>query len=144
MEADMARKTGTVTAPVSGETVAIRQLSWLQLRASRTIAQQVSARGLVAMGGAEFMAAFRAINADKAREDGAQEPPPTVAPPALDLLAGHDLMTVLVSGAPTCSKERIEDLDEADAEFLGRAILALTPVRTEDEEKNVGLPSTAA
>jgi hypothetical protein len=138
----MARKTDKVTLPVCGATAEIRQLSWLQLRASRTASQQESARGLVAMGGAEFMATLKAITAEKARADGDTDAPAEKAVP--DLLAGHDLMTVLVGGAPGYSRAQIEDLDEADAEFLGRAILALTPKRTEDEEKNAASPSTAA
>jgi len=125
----MARKTDTATLPSNGSTVAIRQLSWLQLRASRSMAQQESARNLVALGGAEFLAAWR----------GMQAASPALSTPVLpaDPLSGHDLMTVLASGMPTSTREQIEDLDEVDAEFLGRAILALTPLpRTEEQEKN--------
>jgi hypothetical protein len=48
----------------------------------------------------------------------------------MDILDDHDLLTVLVCGIPTWSKDQIEnDLDEPDPEILARAILALTPDR---------------
>jgi hypothetical protein len=138
--------------------VSIRQLSWLQLRASRQLAQAESARNLIALGGAQFARAYKEMlsvedeDEPPAGEAQAQPGAPTAAPPEaepapappVDPLAGHDLLTVLIGGLPTYTREAVEDLAEADAEFLGRAILALSPKpRTEDEEKNAASPSTA-
>ncbi len=154
----MARRTETTRRPSDGAVVTIRQLSWLQLRAARQLSQQESARNLVAMGGAEFARAFAEMRAMTPAvavqtDAGATSPAPTaetpapagVAPVAADALDGHDLFTVLLGGLPDYDKARIEDLDEDDAVFLGRAILGLTPKpRTEDEEKNGIGPSTSA
>jgi hypothetical protein len=132
----MARSTSTVVLS-DGKSVAIRQMSWLQLRSARQKAQQESAKNLVAMGGAEFMAAWKGI-----RDAKEQPEAPEVA--VSDPLATHDLLTVLTCGIPSYSAEQIEELSEPDAEKLGRKILALTPKPlTEDEEKNVTPPSTA-
>lgn len=138
----MARKTDTVTL-ADGRKVPIRQLSWLQLRASRQIAQQESARHLVAMGGAEFLDAWAAMQARKGGPEADPQAPVAVGAP--DLLAGHDLLTVLVGGIPSFTMDQIESLDEPAPEVLGRAILALTPApRTEEQEGNAPAPSISA
>lgn len=144
----MARRTDTVTLP-DGRRVPIRQLGWLQLRQSRSLAQTQASRDLVAVGGAEFMREWRRMQADAEAEAAAKDQAVTVdtgaAPPAVvDVLAQHDMLSVLICGIPTWDRPQIEDLDEADAETLARAILALTPSRrTEEQEKNAESPSTA-
>jgi hypothetical protein len=153
----MARKTSTVTLS-DGRAVPIRQLGWLQIRSSHAAAQQASARNLVAMGGAEFMAAWETM---KARQEASKPLAVSVgvtedgdivvaeghieSVPVTDVLNGHDLFTVLRCGIPTWLQEQIEDLDESDAELLGREILALTPApRSAEQEKNGASPSTGA
>jgi hypothetical protein len=153
----MARKTSTVTIS-DGRVVPIRQLGWLQLRASQSAAQQESARNLVAMGGAEFMAAWDAMrnrqdaNKPLAVSVGVTDEGAIVVAdghiesvPVADVLNGHDLFTVLRSGIPTFSQDQVEELLEVDAELLGREILALTPTpRTPEQEKNGASPSIGA
>lgn len=127
----MARNTDTVTL-ADGRVVPIRQLGWLQLRTSRQLAQQASARGLIAMGGAEFIQQFQALRAAE---------PAAVDAAVSDPLASHDLLTVLTCGIPSWTREHIEDLSETDAERLGLAILALTPVSAEPDLGNAPAPS---
>lgn len=139
----MARKTDTVTIS-DGRTIPIRQLGWLQLRSSQQAYQRDTARTLVDMGGAEFMAVWKAIQANKGQPPPASEQAQPVEPEA-DVLSGHNLFTVLTCGIPSLTKDQIEDLDEADAVLLGRRILALTPpARTEADLGNVPAPSTGA
>lgn len=139
----MARKASTVTLS-DGRAVPIRQLGWLQIRSSHAAAQQASARNLVAMGGAEFMAAWKAMQSPATDQSDESAPiTPEVVP--ADPMAGHDLFTVLRCGIPTWSQDQIEDLEESDAELLGREILALTPApRSAEQEKNGASPSTGA
>jgi hypothetical protein len=139
----MARKTSTVTLS-DGRAVPIRQLGWLQLRSSHSASQQASARNLVAMGGAEFMAAWKAMQSPATdQSDESASTMPDVVP--TDPMSGHDLFTVLRCGIPSWSQEQIEDLEETDAELLGREILGLTPAsRSAEQEKNGASPSTGA
>lgn len=143
----MARKTDTVTL-ADGMAVKVQQLGWEQARAARKAAQQESARNLIAMGGAEFMRAWSAMNKDKAKTeaDGEQAAPvPVVAAAPADILDGYDLGLVLAGGVVKPASGFLADLCEADAETLGRAILSLTyPQRTEEQEKNAPGRCTSA
>jgi hypothetical protein len=162
----MARRTDTVTTP-SGVVVPIQQLGWLQTRASRAKAA-ADARanlkiGMDAVGGAEgFAKAWAAMHPPQATpppsaadvalvarvaEEGAAAvlSTPTLDPEPVDLLDGHDLLTVLIGGIPSYTREQVEDFDPTDAEYVGRAILALTtPPRTEEQEKNAPGSFTSA
>lgn len=137
----MARPTGSVTLS-DGRSLTIRQLSWLQLRASRNKAQVDSAKNLIALGGAEFSKAWKEIK-EQRDADAPQDAQAIEA--ESDVLAGHDLYTVLIGGIVGGSAEQIEDLSEPDAEKVGRAILDMNPKPpTQEEEKNVSSPSTCA
>ena len=114
--------------------VTIKKLNWLSRKAAQQASQREAAKGLVEMGGAAFLREMEALAADKkeANEEARKDPYLT-----------HDPLTVLVNGVKAwtasepVNKETLSDLDEADAEFLAREILALSiPTRTEDEAKN--------
>lgn len=119
--------------------VTIRKLSWLQRKSARHKSQVESAQGLREMGGPAFMREISAI-----AEDGKVSVAEIQKKAEADPLNTHDLHTVLICGVqcwkdPTpVTAETLGDLDEADAEFLAREILALSmPARTEEQEKNV-------
>lgn len=118
------RVTKTVPLPSDpSATVTIKRLGFLQKQAAQKAAQRESMKGLREMGGAEFLKELNALK---------ESDPDAVAAVAADPLSTHDLLMVLIGGitawsAPEpVSKAAIEDLDQADAEFLGREILALS------------------
>lgn len=145
------RITETVALPSDPSvTVTIRKLSWLQRKDAMKQSQHASSRELVAMGGAEFMRVIRELDPPKADTPQAAAPAAAVAAVVpsdpVDLaMATHDPLTVLVCGIKAWSapepvtRETVSDLDEADAEFLARAILRLSlpSSAVESERKNV-------
>ena len=107
-------------------TVTIKRLGFLAKRAAQKASQRTAMADLREMGGPKFLEELRALKT----EDAAPEAAPA------DPLLTHDLLTVLIGGVVAFSdkrdvtKDTLGDLDEADAEAIGRAILALSPAVT--------------
>lgn len=116
--------TSTVTTP-SGVEVVIRKLSWLQRQEAQKAMQRQSRKDIQELGGVEeFKKLFAAETSEPAPAAEPSGPP--------DPLLTHDPLTVLVNGVKSwavpepVNKATLADLDEADAEFLARSILALS------------------
>jgi hypothetical protein len=105
-------------------TVTIKRLGFLAKRAAQKASQRTAMADLREMGGAAFLEELKALQTST---------PAPVAPGPVDPLLTHDLLTVLIGGIVefsdkrTVSKDTLGDLDEVDAEAIGRAILALSP-----------------
>lgn len=103
-------------------TVSIKRLGFLAKRAAQKASQRAAMADLREMGGPQFLEELKALKTDDA---------PAVA--STDPLLTHDLLTVLIGGVVAFSdgrpvtKDTLGELDEADAEALGRAILGLSP-----------------
>lgn len=104
-------------------TVTIKRLGFLAKRAAQKASQRAAMADLREMGGPAFLKELEALKTEQ---------PQAVTSPA-DPLLTHDLLTVLIGGVVAFSdkrevtKETLGDLDEADAEQIGRAILAMSP-----------------
>jgi hypothetical protein len=117
--------TKTVTLPTDPTvTVTIKRLGFLQKQAAQKASQRKAMADLREIGGAEFV---KELNELKATD------PVAVETGIKDPLVTHDTLTVLIGGVAAWSapdavtKETLEQLDELDAEFLAREILALAP-----------------
>lgn len=123
--------TATVTTP-SGVAVVIRKLSWLQRHEVRKVMQRQSRKDIQELGGVEEFK--KLFEEQKAPDADAPAVPVAADVPAAapDLLLTHDQYTVLVCGVKSweapepVTKLTLADLDDADAEFLAREILALS------------------
>lgn len=139
----------TDTVPLPSDpsvAVTVRKLSWLQRQDAQRESQKRSRQDIRDVGGIEeFKKLLSAVQSDEAEA-------PAAAPAEPDLLATHDLLTVLVCGVKSWSvaepvnKDTLSDLDSEDAEFLARRILKMSvPSATlEADRKNAEPPSTAA
>lgn len=124
-------------------TVTIRKLAGRHLQAAREASQAAAVAAVARMGGAAFQRELQAA--------GGNDPAAVVALVAAqqaDPLNGLDRYVVLAkgivawtyvdeAGAPLpVSAAAIDDLDEQAADFLARAIVALSPTADEASRKN--------
>jgi hypothetical protein len=125
--------TETVTLS-DGRSAVVRRLGWKAKKAARD-AKQLDAIQIQKAMGVEFQNELRkAIEAqgglEKLKELAAANPH-LAYDQAMLLYRG----VVSISDA-TPTPEQLDDLDDGDAEALARAVLALSPEKTEAERKN--------
>lgn len=125
----------TQTVPISGvegQTAVIRKLGWKALELARSIVTQKATEMVKAIGWAEIQKSVTGMGGEAAVTQKA----------AGDPFLQHDRLTLLerglvswtLSDKPTAAE--LEDLDEAAAVGLARAIYDLSRPKTEAEQKN--------
>jgi hypothetical protein len=122
-----------------GQTVTIRKLAGRHLQRAHDADLMASLDTMKRMGGVSVQKELQALGDDATRDK-------LVETQRADPMSGYDLTTLLVCGITAWSypdpvtPERIDDLDEEAAAFLGRAILKLSKpglFLTEDERQAV-------